>query len=85
MEVFLSLFRLNEIDFNDMNNFLKTSTVFLNENVCRLCEQVQNLVQVYEDLLAMNISPHDKNDNKNDNTIGEIDSQSSIIASLMYI
>ena len=57
-----------------MKSFLTTRTELLNENGCHLHEQVRYLVQLYEEISAMNIAPHDKNDNKNYNTIADIDS-----------
>ena len=68
-----------------MNNFLKNSTELMNDNVCLLSNQVRHLVQLYEELLAMNISPHNKNDNNNYNNISEIDSPDSFIAYFMEL
>ena len=68
-----------------MNNFLKTITEFLNENRCWLCDQVQQIVQLYEELSAVNLGLHDNNDNKNDNTIAYIDSPYSFIVSSMEL
>ena len=70
---------------NKTNNFLKTITEFLNEYRCCLCDQVQQLVQFYEELSAVNLALHDKNNNKNDNTIAYIDSPYSFIVSSMEL
>ena len=85
MEVCVYLSRLNEIARNDMNNFLKTNTELLNDNVCFLRDQVRHLFQLYEDLFAINISPHYKNYNNNDNKIAEIYSPDSFFAYFMEL
>ena len=76
---------MNEIDRDGMIFSLKTSTEFLNENSCRLCEQVRHLVQFYEELLDMNLVPYDKNDENNDKTIADIGLPYSFIVSFMEI
>ena len=62
-----------------MKNLLNTSTDFMNDSGSRLHEKERKLVQFYEQILVMILARQDKNNNKNGNTIAEMDSPDSFI------